>query len=198
MHHPVAAAVVFLAALSTSADAQPYWVLDDTGNHDGVIDASAGESAVLAVWGTCPSETVGFARSLYQVAGDANWRNNGLITFYDNLLDSLTNDGVLGAGNTVTAIDSYQLPPVSNPNFVADNPIELYRILWRPTVLGSYTVSVTSTHTTHDWYSDTSGTTFSCTPPYSPTVTFRVIPAPGPGTLLPLLAIPWFRRHREG
>ncbi len=57
-------------------------------------------------------------------------------------------------------------------------------------------MSATSTHSTHDWYSDNFGTTFSCTPPYNPTVTFRVIPAPGPVGLLALSALAAVRRRR--
>lgn len=184
------------AALAVPVSAQPYWVLDDTGNHDGVIDASAGEQAALQVWSACSLPAVGFAESLYSIAGDTNWQNNGVITSHDNLLDALTNDGNLGAGNAITGIDSFQLPPLFNPSFDASNPILLYTLLWSPTVLASYTVSATSTHTTHDWYSDTFGTTFSCAPPYNPTITFQVVPAPGSLALLSLCGLLTARRRR--
>ncbi|MCC7389598.1 MAG: hypothetical protein IT431_12610 [Phycisphaerales bacterium] len=185
-----------IAWLTAGAPAQPYWTLDDTGNHDGVIDASAGELAVLSIWSTCPTQTAGFAQSLYQIAGDTNWQNNGVIALYDNLLDALTGEGLPGPGNTITGIDSFQLPPIFNPNFDAHNPIKLYDLVWQPTVVGSYTVSATSTHSTHDWYSDNFGTTFSCTPPYNPTITFRVIPAPGPVGLIVVCALAAARRRR--
>ncbi|MBK7404347.1 MAG: hypothetical protein IPJ41_06840 [Phycisphaerales bacterium] len=194
--HPRTLPLLALAALATSAAAQPYWTLDDNGNHNGIINTAAGEVAILTVWSTCTSPALGFAESLYSIAGDTNWQNNGTITSYDNLLDTITNDGTLGAGNTVTAIDSFQLPPFFNPSFDISNPIVLYQLVWTPTLGGNYAVSVTSTHTTHDWYSDSFGTTFSCAPPYSPTITFQVVPAPGACAALGLSALLGTRRRR--
>lgn len=170
--------VTCTALLAAAATAQPYWTVTDTGNGDGVIDPAAGERAVLTLWSSCHMG-YGFAQSLYDITGDAAWQGNGFIVASVNLVDNLQmGPGTPGVGNSITGIDSNQLPALFNPNFIADNPIAIYQIEWEPQASGSYSATVTSNHTTHMWYSDSFGTAFSCSPGAA-TGTFQMIPAPG-------------------
>lgn len=104
------------------------WTTGDTGNHDGVI--GPGEALVATLMaGMDPSPPVGFAGSKFDIAGGAVYQA-GTLVWYENLIDSGWDWP--GDDNSIRGIECIQLPPLFNPDFVADNPIALYRIGWRP------------------------------------------------------------------
>jgi len=185
----IPASIIALAAAVGAAGtstAQPlYWTLSDNGNRDGIIDTSLGEFATLSIWAHCTVPAVGFAESHYSIAGDANWQTNGAITGYFHNPNLGPKVGTLSSDNSITGIESYQLPPFYNSGFDYSNPIALYVVDWMPTVAGSYSVTATSTHTLHQWYSDDFGDTIDLS---IPSITFKVIPAPSSLALLCLSA----------
>jgi hypothetical protein len=190
-------ALIVVAGIAAAASAQGTkyitWTVGDTGNNDGVIDV--GESALLDMWAQMDPGAVGFAGSIYDISGDGEWAA-GTLDSYDNLLDALTNDGTLGGGNSITNIESFQLPPLFNPNFDASNPIHLYSMRWTPTSYAGQSVSGSSgNHLNFDVYTDDFGTSV----PYTGDVsgfTFRVAPAPASVALLGLGGLVAGRRRR--
>ena len=186
-------AVAGIAAVASAQTLTYSWSVSDTGNGDGFIEA--GESALLSMVGTMDPGATGFAGSIYQILGDAEWAA-GSVDSYDNLLDALTNDGVLQGNGDITGIESFQLPPLFNPFFDASNPIALYKITWTPASYDGQTVVVgDANHLNNDVYTDTSGTSI----PYdgvAGTATFQVAPAPASMALLGLGGLVATRRRR--
>ena len=187
-------AVAGLAAVASAQNVLTYsWSVSDTGNANGVIEP--GESALLTMKGTMAPGATGFAGSIYQILGGTNW-NTGSVDSYDNLLDALTNDGVLQGNGDITGIESFQLPPLFNPFFDASNPITLYKITWTPADYSARTVEVgDANHLNSDVYTDTSGTSV----PYQTvagTARFNVVPAPASMALIGLGGLVATRRRR--
>lgn len=190
-------AAMALCGLAGLASAQGVmtitWAASDTGDGDGVVEP--GESAVMTMYAQMNPGETGFAGSIYAIGGDADWAAGTLVS-YDNLLDDLTDDGTLGAGNTITGIESFQLPPLFNPFFDASNPIALYSLVWTPADYGSRTVTFGSTnHLNFDVYTDTSGTSVAYTGEVFPGL-IKVIPAPASMALLGLGGLLGVRRRR--
>ncbi|MBK7405420.1 MAG: PEP-CTERM sorting domain-containing protein [Phycisphaerales bacterium] len=185
--------VAGIAAVASAGDMNIYWTVGDTGNNDGVIDA--GESAVLNMYAEMVPGATGFAGSIYNIGGDAEWAAGNLDS-YNNLLDALTNDGTAGANNSVNSIESFQLPPLFNPNFDASNPVHLYSMQWTPNSYAGQTVTGGSNgHLNFDVYTDTFGTSVG----YTGNVTgfrFTVAPAPASMALLGLGGLVAGRRRR--
>lgn len=168
------------------------WEVSDTGNGDGLIEP--GESAVVTMSALMEPAQTGFAGSIYDVSGDSAYMAGTVVSF-DNFLDALTDDGTLQGDNSITGIESFQLPPLFNPDFIADNPIELFQLVWTP---ASYTpdfVSIGSRHVNFDVYTDTFGTSVSYDGEVFGAVV-KVIPAPSAAALLGLAALGAGRRRR--
>lgn len=137
----------------------------------------------------------GFAGSIYEITGNSYWQA-GTVVRYDNFFDDLTDDGTLGAGNHITGIESFQLPPLFNPNFDASNPITLYEIEF---ALNSYEPQIvtftTANHLNADVYTDDIGTSVA----YTPVITGGSfwIPAPATHSLIGLAVLVGSRRRRR-
>ncbi|MDQ7014256.1 MAG: PEP-CTERM sorting domain-containing protein [Planctomycetota bacterium] len=188
-------ALIVVAGMAAVASAQTMtisWMVSDTGNGDGIIEP--GESALLSMWAHMDPEATGFAGSIYDILGTGNF-DTGTVDVYDNLLDGLTDDGTLVAGNDITGVESFQLPPAFNGDFIADNPIELYNITWTPNDYSGRTVSGGTNHINFDVYTDSFGTSV----PYTGDVSgfsFDVVPAPASVALLGLGGLVAVRRRR--
>ena len=189
--------IVVLTGLIGVAEAQTMtfsWSATDTGNGDGIVEP--GENAILLLSAVMDPGEIGFAGSIFEIMGNIHWQA-GTVVRYDNLLDDLTDDGTLGAGNHITGIEAFQLPPVFNENFVADNPITLYEIEFALVeyFLGTVTFT-TANHLNADVYVDDTGTSVA----YDPVITggsFDVLPAPASAALLSLASIVGSRRRRR-
>jgi hypothetical protein len=189
-----AAAVLGVAGLASAQGTMTItWDVSDTGNGDGVVEP--GESAVATMYAAMDPGATGFAGSIYDIAGDALWQA-GTLNSYDNFLDALTNDGTLGAGNSITGIESFQLPPLFNPNFDASNPIALYQVVWTP---ADYTAALvgfgSQNHLNFDVYTDDFGTSVPYTGDVFPGI-IKVIPAPASLAVLGLGGLVAGRRRR--
>ncbi len=188
-------ALIVVAGMAAVASAQTMtisWMVSDTGNGDGIIEP--GESALLSMWASMDPGATGFAGSIYDIMGTGNF-DTGTVDVFDNLLDALTDDGTLGAGNNITGVESFQLPPAFNGDFIADNPIQLYNITWTPNDYSNRTVSGGTTHINFDVYTDDFGTSV----PYTGDVSgfrFDVVPAPASVALLGLGGLVAVRRRR--
>ena len=190
-------ALIVVAGMAAVASAQTMtisWMVSDTGNGDGIIEP--GESALLSMWASMDPGATGFAGSIYDIIGTSNWDTGTIGEFdYDNLLDELTDDGTLQANNDITTVESFQLPPLFNGNFIADNPIELYNITWTPNDYSNRTVTGGTVHINFDVYTDEFGTSI----PYDGDVSgfrFDVVPAPASVALLGLGGLVAVRRRR--
>ena len=106
-----------------------FWDLNDTGSNSIVIAPS--ETVLLRLWVSMDPRATGFAGSIYDIIGLENW-DTGTITRYENLNGELTDDGDLQPNNDILGIESFQLPPLFNPNFDGSNPLALYEIEWTP------------------------------------------------------------------
>lgn len=92
-------------------------------------DNYATDPVVLSLWADMDPAQVGFAGSTFDITGNENWER-GTISVYDNLFDSLTDDGQLQGDNSIIDIETFQLPPFFNPDFVANDPVHIYTIEW--------------------------------------------------------------------
>ncbi|MDQ7014257.1 MAG: PEP-CTERM sorting domain-containing protein [Planctomycetota bacterium] len=190
------ASVIAVAGIAAAASAQTVtysWSVSDTGNGDGIIEP--GESALLTMIATMDPGATGFAGSIYDIIGGMNW-DTGSVDSYVNSLKDLTDDGTLQANGDITTIESFQLPPAFNGNFISDNPIELYNITWTPNDYSARTVEVgDANHLNNDVYTDDFGTSI----PYAGvdgTASFSVVPAPASMALLGLGGLVATRRRR--
>jgi hypothetical protein len=90
------------------------WTTADTGNGDAVLQP--GESAVLTLWAGMEPEVVGFAGSIFDIVGNADWQL-GTISGYENLVDSLdTGPGTLHGDNSITGSRAFSCPRSSTPS----------------------------------------------------------------------------------
>ncbi len=188
---------VVVAALAGLANAQVMtitWGVSDTGDADGVL--TPGESAILTMYAAMNPGAVGFAGSIYNIGGDADW-GAGSIGSYTNLVDSLaTGPGDMNAGNFITGIESFQLPPFFNPSFNASNPIAVYQIVWTPADYSAKIVSFGSfDHINFDVYTDNFGSSTGYTGEVFPGL-MKIIPAPASAALLGLGGLVGARRRR--
>ena len=177
------ASLIAVAGIAAAASAQTItysWTVSDT-------ELSPGESAVLTLWATMdPMPAVGFAGSIYDIMGGANW-DTGTISGATNLVDSLaTGPGTFEANNDITGIEAFQLPPFFNPSYDASNPIALYELTWTPNDYTARTVDVgDANHQNNDVYVDTFGTSVSYDG-VTGSARFNVVPAPASMALLGL------------
>ncbi len=184
-----------VAGLATAAAGQVMqfeWTLSDTGNGDGHLEP--GESLIATLWASMDPGQVGFAGSIFEINGNGEWQE-GTIESYDNKLDSLTDDGQLQADNSITGIEAFQLPPAFNGDFISDNPIEVYEIVWRPLNDVYFFVEWgTLLHLNGDVYTDDFGTSV----PYEvvPGRASIAIPTPGGVALLGLTGVVAMMRRR--
>lgn len=184
MKSPNSLCSLVVAGLATASGAQVMtisWVVDDTGDHDGIIEP--GESAELTMWAGWEPAEHGYAGSAFDITGVLNW-DTGTVDAYTNLVDSLGNGpGTLGAGNDITVIESFQLPEDFNPDYDPSNPIAIYAITWTPTDYAARTVSLTSVHEYFSVYTTSSGSNVFYTGDVSGG-SFDVVPTPGSAGLL--------------
>jgi len=179
-------AFIIVAGFAAAASAQTmtmYWTTS------GVIND--GETGTATLWAQMDPGSVGFAGSIYNFSTDGA----GTYTF-DNLLDELTDDGTDDGMGNVTNIESFQLPPFFNPNFVADNPIAIATFTYTPDTYTPHTVNFTTAdHQNFSVYTDDFGTSAE----YSGIVeggSFEVVPAPASVALLGLGGLVATRRRR--
>jgi hypothetical protein len=182
------ASLIAVAGIAAAASAQNTitysWSVSDTGNADGVIEP--GEAALLTLSATmAPTPPVGFAGSIYDIIGGANW-TTGTLSNLLNKVDTLaTGPGTLN-GNDIMGIEAFQLPPFFNPNFNAANPIAIYSLTWTPADYTARVVGVTdANHLNNDVYVDTFGGSASYTG-IAGAGSFNVVPAPASLALLGL------------
>ncbi len=191
-------ALIVVAGIAAAAGAQTMtisWTYSDDGNGDGIIDP--GETGIATMWASMdPDQSAndgGFAGSIYDISGDARFADG--TSTYDNLLDSLTDDGSNNGGGSITGIESFQLPLFFNPFFDASNPIALGVLTYTPNSYASGTANFSSTHINFDVYTDSFGTSI----PYTGVVdagSFTIVPAPASMALLGLGGLVATRRRR--
>jgi hypothetical protein len=170
-----------------------YWDLNDTGSN--TITIAPSETVLLRLWVSMDPQATGFAGSIYDILGIENW-DTGTITRYENLYGELTDDGDLQPNNDILGIESFQLPPLFNPNFDGSNPLAIYEIEWTPDDYTARTVRVSdANHLNNSVYTDDFGTSVEYDQAPLEGATIFVIPAPASG--LPLLgaACLWWRRR---
>lgn len=152
------AATLALAACAASGQTMTYFWTVTT--DDGDTDVQPGEKAYLSLWGVMDPEQVGFAGSIYDIRGVQNW-DTGALESYSNLLHHLGSE-TIQENNDITGIDAFQLPPLFNPRFIADNPIELYRIIWSTSDDTARVVELgDADHLNNDVYTDDFGSSQS-------------------------------------
>jgi len=186
-------AVAGIAAAAAAQGTMTYsWTVEDSADGDASI---INGSAILSLYATMDPAATGFAGSIYDVTGDAEWAA-GTVDSYDNLLDALTDDGTLGGDNNITGIESFQLPPLFNPLFDGSNPIKIYSVTWTPASYAGQTVNVADTnHLNDDVYLDDFGSSVGYDGVYG-SATFTVAPAPASVALLGLGGLLAGRRRR--
>ena len=186
--------VVGLASIASAQSTLTYsWSVGDTGNNDGLIEP--GESAVLTMRGAMDPAATGFAGSIYDIAGIANW-DTGAVASYTNFLKALTDDGNLQPNGDITGIESFQLPPLFNPTFDASNPVQLYEIVWTPNDYAPRSVQVgDANHLNNDVYTDTFGSSVSYQG-IAGVASFNVVPTPASAALFGLGGLVTLRRRR--
>ncbi|MBK7405421.1 MAG: PEP-CTERM sorting domain-containing protein [Phycisphaerales bacterium] len=187
-------AVAGIASIATAQSSLTYtWSVGDTGNNDGIIEP--GESAVLTMHGEMAPAGVGFAGSIYDIVGVENW-DTGTVASYTNSLKALTDDGALQGNNNITGIESFQLPPLFNPNFDASNPVKLYEIVWTPADYAARTIQVAdANHLNNDVYTDTFGSSVAYQG-LAGNAVFQVVPTPASVALFGLGGLVTLRRRR--
>ena len=147
--------------------------------------------ATLAA-GMDPTPPVGYAGSIFDIAGDAQYEA-GTLRSYSNLIDSGWDQA--GDDNSIRGIECFQLPPFFNPDFVADNPVAIYRIEWRPDGYTPGSVGFWSeNHQIAEVYTDELGSSKGYGIVIEPG-SMRIVPAPGGGLLLGLGWLGWRRRR---
>jgi len=190
------ASLIAVAGIAAAASAQTItysWTVSDTGNGDGIIEP--GESALLTMSARMDPAAAGFAGSIYDIIGGANW-DTGSVDSYVNRLNELTDNGALQANGDILLIESFQLPSAFNGNFVSDNPIELYYITWTPADYSARTVSVgDANHLNNSVYTDGFGTSVEYSG-VAGSASFDVVPAPASMALLGLGGLVAGRRRR--
>jgi MYXO-CTERM domain-containing protein len=176
----VLAVVAGLASAATGQTLTLSWHVSDTGNGDGIVEP--GESLLATLYAHMEPGQTGFAGAIFSIAGNDEWQH-GTIESYDNKLDSLTDDGQLQPDNSILNIEAFQLPPAFNQDFVADNPIEVYEIVWTPeNGVYRYVEWGTRDHLNGDVYTDDFGTSV----PYTVVPGSASISIPTPGVLVVL------------
>jgi hypothetical protein len=148
---------------------------------NGDTDIGLGEdSAYLSLWALMEPEATGLAGTIYDIVGVQNW-DTGTLVGWENTFDTLDGEWP-DAQNNIWLIEAFQLPPMFNPNFSADNPIEMYRLWW---TTDDYTPRVVevgdANHLNNDVYTDRFGTSV----PYEgiPGVARFTVNVPGPGVV---------------
>lgn len=186
-----------VAGLSQAAAGQHdmtfFWSVSDTGNGDGVVEP--GESLLTRLLARMEPGQTGFAGATFSIAGNDEWQR-GTIESFDNRLDELSDDGLLHGDNSITDIESFQLPPLFNGNFQSENPIVLFEVVWTPeNGVYQHVEWGTFDHLNADVYTDASGTSVSYTSvPGSASIT---IPTPGALTVLGAAGALGCRRRRS-
>lgn len=181
-HRILSLATLILAPAALGQGTMTFsWTVTDTGDGDGIV--VPGEAAVLTLWASMDPDQSGngggYAGSIFDITGDAEEWQHGTVLTYENLVDSLgTGPGQLNADNSITGIESFQLPVFFNPSFDASNPIAIYRIEWTPAQYRVHNVQFTSgNHQNASVYVDSFGTSVE----YDAVVNggqIAVIPAP--------------------
>ena len=182
-------AVAGIAGVASAQTMTMNWTLSDDGDGDGIL--TPGETGIATMWATMDPGTTGFAGSIY------NFNTDGAGAYaFDNLLDALTDDGTDDGMGNVTNIESFQLPPFFNPEFIADNPIAIATFTYTPDTYAPHTVNFTTAdHLNFDVYTDDFGTNEG----YTGVVeggSFNVVPAPASMALLGLGGLVATRRRR--
>jgi hypothetical protein len=185
--------IVPLAAAATLGQGTMtfFWTTDDDGNHDGVLQPGETLVATLAA-GMDPTPPVGYAGSIFDIAGDAEYQS-GTLRSYSNLIDSGWDSA--GDDNSIRGIECFQLPPFFNPDFVAGNPVAIYRIEWRPDEYAPGSVGFWSeNHQNAEVYTDEFGSSEAYEVVIEPG-SMRIVPGPGGCLLLALGGAAWRRRR---
>jgi hypothetical protein len=193
------AAIAALALLAGSAAAQVAtleWVFDDPNGNGTLVPGQTGTFTLWATMDPQGTSFTGFAGSIYDIHGTGDCWTMGSVDSFDNYLDQLTDDGELTSDNQILGVESFQLPPLFNPDFDASNPIALYQLQFTP-VGGSFgTVGLSSIHINFDVYVDDFGTSI----PYSynnPSMTFECVPSPGAASLALVGLVAFANRRRS-
>ncbi len=187
--HAIATALAALSIAATAAGtatAQTMTYQWTVTTDNGDTNLEPGESASLSLWALMDPEVTGFAGTIYDILGIQNW-DSGNIVYLNNLFNAFGDPGFVRDNNDITGIESFQLPPAFNQDFVADNPIELYQIRWSTDDYTPRVIEVgDADHLNHDVYTDDFGTSV----PYQgiPGIARFTVGIPTPSTL-PLLAL---------
>ncbi|HZW11330.1 MAG TPA: hypothetical protein VFF69_15610 [Phycisphaerales bacterium] len=123
-------AAVSLLAGAAGAQTMTYFWTVTTDNGD--TNLTPGEWVYLGMWAWMDPEEVGFSGTIYDIVGSQNWDTGEILSFVNRLGHGMPGDnGDLLDNNNIVSIEAFQLPPIFNPDFDADNPIHLYEIVWK-------------------------------------------------------------------
>ena len=167
-----------------------YWDINDTGSD---FFLYSGEAVInFKLYASMDPEQVGFAGSIYEILGGDEFGSAGVVTLYDNKLDSLTDDGELQGNNDILDIESFQLPPFFNPDFDSSNPILLYEINWEVADFFMIATLSSANYLNSAVYTDDLGSSEQ----YDAITTTATVLIPAPASVLPFVGLLAWRRRR--
>ncbi len=167
-----------------------YWDINDTGSNFYLY--SQGEEVVnFKLYALMDPEQVGFAGSIYEIRGGDEFGSAGVVTLYDNKLDSLTDDGELQGNNDILDIEAFQFPPFFGM-FDPSNPILLYELDWEVTDFFMIATLTSANHRNNSVYTDDFGNSEE----YNAITTTATVCIPAPASVLPLVGLLAWRRRR--
>jgi hypothetical protein len=154
------------------------WELVDTAGNTGFVDG--GESAILKLWGSFDPINHGFAQAgPYDITGDTEWANGTVDAFSNDLFFSV-GFGTLGAGNSITGIENFQLNELFNSGYRDENPIQVYTIEWTPDRYeGQFATITNSSPDAYVYTNDLGASELYTGDPDCGAITFQILPAPG-------------------
>ncbi|MBK7405419.1 MAG: hypothetical protein IPJ41_12500 [Phycisphaerales bacterium] len=171
-----------LTGVASAQVASLHWEFDDPNGNGTLLTGQQGTFTLMAGMDRQGTPFTGFAGTIYDITAVGDCWAMGTVNSSTNFLSSLTDDGTLQGNNDILGVESFQLPPLFNPDFDASNPIALYEIKFTADGLSPGVVVLSSTHLNFDVYTDTFGTSIHYA--YNDSaLTFRCVPTPATSTL---------------
>ncbi len=181
------ATLIAVAGIAAAASAQTMTMSWTTSG-----DINDGETGTATLWAAMDPGAIGFGGSIFDFSHDGT----GTYSIDINPLFTLGNNGTDDGFGNVTEVETFQLPPMFNGDFIADNPIAIATFTITPDSYNNHVISFgTSNHQNFSVYTDAGGTSAE----YDGVVmggSFNVVPAPASMALLGLGGLVATRRRR--